>query len=231
MSSILKALKKLEHDKAVQKPGAFRIDADILRGGSSRRSFSSGVLLAAIAIFACGVGATYFFMKHDTSPAPAQPSQTSRNEPIREPSAVTTTVLPVSTNPAVEATLRPSEQSSPPPEKLLPIADKMKRSGQSTQQQQSQRLKSSETPPQAMPPEPRSAAPDAPPVAAAKPAVLKVDGIAFQDGGADGVAVVNGVAVSKGSVIEGARVEEIQKDRVRFSRGGEKFEIILDKSN
>jgi hypothetical protein len=32
-------------------------------------------------------------------------------------------------------------------------------------------------------------------------------------------------------VIEGARVEEIQKDRVRFSRGGERFEIILDKSN
>lgn len=71
------------------------------------------------------------------------------------------------------------------------------------------------------------------PLSAAPPkiAVLKVDGIAFQDGTAEGVAVVNGVAVSKGSEIEGARVEEIQKDCVRFSRGAEKFEIILDKSN
>lgn len=64
-----------------------------------------------------------------------------------------------------------------------------------------------------------------------KPAVLKVDGIAFQEGAADSLAVVNGTTVSKGSVIEGVRVEEIQKDRVRFSRGGEKFEVILDKSN
>jgi general secretion pathway protein B len=70
----------------------------------------------------------------------------------------------------------------------------------------------------------------APPVTT-KPASLKVEGIAFQDGGTDSVAVVNGVAVSKGSVIEGARVEEILKDRVKFSRGSEKFEIILDKTN
>ncbi len=58
-----------------------------------------------------------------------------------------------------------------------------------------------------------------------------MEGIAFQDGGTDSVAVVNGAAVSKGSVIEGARVEEILKDRVKFSRGSEKFEIILDKTN
>jgi type II secretory pathway component PulC len=74
-----------------------------------------------------------------------------------------------------------------------------------------------------------STPPFAPPVIPANP-VLKVHGIAFQDG-ADSVAVVNGITVSNGSVIEGARVEEIQKDRVRFSRGAEKFEIILDKSN
>lgn len=61
-------------------------------------------------------------------------------------------------------------------------------------------------------------------------AVLKVHGIAFQDG-AESAAVVNGITVSNGSVIEGAKVEEIQKDRVRFSRGGEMFDIILDKSN
>jgi general secretion pathway protein B len=58
-----------------------------------------------------------------------------------------------------------------------------------------------------------------------------VQGIAFQDGSANGVAVVNGVAVSNGSVIEGVRVEEIQNDRVTFSRDGKKFEIVLDKSN
>jgi type II secretory pathway component PulC len=93
--------------------------------------------------------------------------------------------------------------------------------------------KSAEIVPPAVPPEPEPVvsptAPGVPLVPPARP-VLKVDGIAFQDG-AESVAVINGVTVSNGSVIEGARVEEIQKDRVRFSRGGERFEIILDKSN
>jgi type II secretory pathway component PulC len=92
--------------------------------------------------------------------------------------------------------------------------------------------KSAEIVPQDVPVEPESVslpAPVAPLVPPARP-VLKVDGIAFQDG-ADSVAVINGVTVSNGSVIEGARVEEIQKDRVRFSRDGETFDIILDKSN
>jgi type II secretory pathway component PulC len=100
------------------------------------------------------------------------------------------------------------------------------------QKQPARSLKSAETVPQAVTAEPESVSPSAPVVPLVPPPrpVLKVDGIAFQDG-ADSVAVINGVTVSKGSVIEGARVEEIQKDRVRFSRGGERFEIILDKSN
>jgi general secretion pathway protein B len=228
MSSILKALKKLEHEKAVKKPGAFRIDADILRGGSPRRPFATSILFAAIAIFACGVGATYFFMKRDTRNAPAPSAQTSRNEAASVPSTGTATVQTVPAIPA-EHTLRAAA-------KVLPKGAQSERPERSSEYQQSQqtkqRVKTADDPPHAASPEPRSTTPVAPAVAAAKAAVvLKVNGIAFQDGGADGVAVVNGVAVSKGSVIEGARVEEIQKDRVKFSRGGEKFEIILDKSN
>jgi general secretion pathway protein B len=224
MSSILKALKKLEHDKAVQKPETFRIDADILRGGSPRRSFSTGVLLAAIAVFACGVGATYFFMKTST---PSQISQTSKNEVRSEPLTGTSPVVPTPTLPVAETLPHTAEHQQHQPAKPSPAADNPERS---TQSARNQALRA-EIPPQTMAaPEPKPVTPSTPP-SMAKPASLKVDGIAFQDGGTDGVAVVNGVTVSKGSVIEGARVEEIQKDRVKFSRGGEKFEIILDKSN
>ncbi len=59
---------------------------------------------------------------------------------------------------------------------------------------------------------------------------LKVNGIAFQDG-SDSVAVVNNIPVSKGSVIEGIRVDEIWRDRVQFSNGEEKFDIYLGKSS
>jgi hypothetical protein len=34
-----------------------------------------------------------------------------------------------------------------------------------------------------------------------------------------------------GAVIEGAKVEEIGKDRIRFSYGGESFEVPLGNSN
>jgi type II secretory pathway component PulC len=67
------------------------------------------------------------------------------------------------------------------------------------------------------------------PIVSARP-VVRVNGIAFQDG-SDSVAVINGVPVSRGALIEGIKVEEIQRDRVQFSYDGEKFEVNLGKSN
>lgn len=225
MSSILKALKKLEHDKAVKKPETFRIDADILRGGSHRRSFSVGALLASIAVFACGVGATYFFMK---SSLPVQTVLTSKSEIRSEPSLTNTPPeVPAPTLPVSESPL-PAEHLSRQPAKPAPVADnKPEHSGQSAGNQ-SQRA---EIVPRTVPPPESKPVTSSAPLVTTKPETLKVEGIAFQDGGTDSVAVVNGAAVSKGSVIEGARVEEILKDRVKFSRGSEKFEIILDKTN
>jgi general secretion pathway protein B len=226
MSSILKALKKLEQEKAARKPDSFRIDAEILRGGVQRsRFFSSGASLAAVALFLCGVGATYLYMKHDQTSAPVQQSQSSKSG-VGGDSSSDATLFPVSTLPAVQPQPRQPAKGISTPEKSEPSSRPM------VTQQYTQRVKSVEIVPQAVPAEPKSESPPVPVAPLVPPAksVLKVNGIAFQDG-ADSVAVINGVTVSNGSVIEGARVEEIQKDRVRFSRGGEKFEIILDKSN
>jgi type II secretory pathway component PulC len=60
---------------------------------------------------------------------------------------------------------------------------------------------------------------------------LRVNGIAFQNSSADSMAIVNGTPVSGGSIVEGATVEEIRRDRVLFQRNGEKFEIQLGQSN
>jgi general secretion pathway protein B len=219
MSSILKALQKLEQEKAARKPDSFRIDAEILRGGGQqRRFFSTGASLAAIALFLCGVGATYLFMKHEQTPAPVQQSQSGR----KVYPTVSATPFPVTTIPV-------AEPHSGPPAKGISAPQKKSRS---VEQQPTRSVKSAEIVPQVVPVEPKSVSPSEPPAPLVPPIrpVLKVNGIAFQDG-ADSVAVINGVTVSNGSVIEGARVEEIQKDRVRFSRGGERFDIILDKSN
>jgi general secretion pathway protein B len=67
------------------------------------------------------------------------------------------------------------------------------------------------------------------PAAQPGPPVLKVTGIGWQKGNADRLAIVNGRAVSEGAVVEGARVEEIFPDRVRFSFNDKTFEIPLGK--
>jgi hypothetical protein len=58
---------------------------------------------------------------------------------------------------------------------------------------------------------------------------LKVNGIALSDGETR-QAVVNGITVSKGSYVGGAKVEDILQNRVRFSRGGVKFDVIVGDS-
>lgn len=63
------------------------------------------------------------------------------------------------------------------------------------------------------------------------PPVLKVNGIAYQARDEDSMAVVNGVTVSNGSIIAGAKVEGVLPDRVQFSFKGEKFDVFLGKSN
>ena len=223
MSSILKALKKLEHEKSVRKPYSYRIDTEILQGeSSSRRSFPTSASLFAVVLFMCGVGATYVYMKHAKTPATVRPSQESITEVKNEPSKGIP-LLSVSNKAAAE----PKPRSSV---KVISDLEKSKPSSRSVDKNQSPGVKPAEMVPQALTPEPKPISPLLPVTPVVAKPVLKVNGIAFQDG-ADSVAVINGITVSKGSVIEGARVEEIQKDQVKLSRDGEKFYIILEKSN
>jgi general secretion pathway protein B len=59
---------------------------------------------------------------------------------------------------------------------------------------------------------------------------LKVTGIAWQKDSTDRVAVVNGTSVSEGVMVEGARVEKIFQDRVRFSFDQQTFDISLGRT-
>ena len=96
MSSILKALKKLEQEKAVRKPDSFRIDSEILRGSVQRRPVAKGASLAAIALFLCGVGVTYLIMRQDRAPtAQLQPPVISARVDVSSP--VTPMPVPMKT--------------------------------------------------------------------------------------------------------------------------------------
>jgi general secretion pathway protein B len=229
MSSILKALKRLEQEKATRKPEYIRIDAEILKSGSSRKLSSAALVIAACAVFASGGIAAYLFLKREAPPASAIKPQA----PL--PTTAGTAGSAVTAAPPASESVSSANRNAPPTTTLNPRSERPVSSSQPVIPRQQSRVEKAAEAGPSIPSttqvsEQKSAA-VAPVVPPAKQTLLKLDGIAFQDGGSDNLAVINGTTVSKGSVVEGARVEEIQKDRVKFSRGGEKFEIILDKSN
>ena len=67
------------------------------------------------------------------------------------------------------------------------------------------------------------------PVAQTEPPMeITVSGVAWQDERKARRAVVNGLLAREGSVVAGARISEIMKDRVRFSRAGATFDVIMN---
>lgn len=235
MSSILKALKKLEDEKSARRPDSLRIDAEILRGESLRSTSSMSVLLVAAFLFVCGAGATYVYMKRETGKISVRETPVAAVLPSERP-------LPAAPAPAaakIVAHLQKNDDRAqvPQPVKITAPKSEAKHAIPSPlhaapskpiiKHQSVRAVKPSVTIRPAVAP----TMPSAEDVSRPAAPMLKVNGIAYQDGGADSVAVVNGISVSSGSVIEGAKVEDIQMDRVRFSCGGEKFEVLLGKSN
>jgi len=222
MSSILKALKKVENDKKIGKPDQLGIDARILQDGYSNRFSRTAVSLIAIALFVCGSGAMYFYMKHGTTDvvAPQTPSPPSAS--TSQPPATEVT-SPESKNSSAE-TVSPAHLST------KPLNASSRTSNDPVKPPRSPQLEKLPDIPPIPVSRPEPIPTTTPAIAVTRPK-LTVNGIAFQEGGNDNLAIINGVTVSSGTIIEGVRVEDIQKDRVRFSQGGEKFEIILNKSN
>lgn len=60
------------------------------------------------------------------------------------------------------------------------------------------------------------------------PADIKLSGIAWQDERAFRRVVINGFLLKEGATVSGAKITDIQSDRVRFSSPSGQFEIKLD---
>lgn len=228
MSSILKALRKLEDDKSARKPDELKIDAEILRSDNSPRFSSAGIISVAFLLLAGGSGATYMYMKQDRLPEPARSIQTSmsreKQTAIPPASDIKTEQLPAAIV-VVPATGQKTAQAEPPAQHQV---------AKTTAELPAKPSKSATPVVVSRPVEiSKASRASTPPLTSSANSVplLRVNGIAFQNSNADSMAIVNGIAVSKGSIVEGITVEEVQKDRVLFQRNGEKFEIRLGQSN
>ncbi|MDR3581406.1 MAG: general secretion pathway protein GspB [Oryzomonas sp.] len=220
MSSILKALKKLEEEKSARTPDALKIDTEILRGGNPSRFPYRNVTLLAVLFFACGSALTYLYVRQGAHQADNLPPRTAQHTPSGA-------AEPRKTMPA-EGDLSRTVQVEPP-------RSRAKNAPASTLR--AKHLKNSRATASAVTGQPKPGIAATPP-AAPPPATpvkriptIRVDGIAYHFGSADSLAVVNGNTVYAGAIVEGVKVEEIGKDRIRFNYEGERFEVPLGKSN
>lgn len=226
MSSILKALKKVEHDQNISRPNTLSSLSDVKRTGAG--ATVTKFVLYGLILFALGGGTVYYRMKQPAPSGqlstPAQPSsgssapqESSLPKPVADiqPSSQQTSTSQTIGTPArpKPVTIHPSPISEP------------KQGVPKTARQQAPVLQS---PPL---PSPDPAVKPAPPQQISAPPRLEVNGIAYQGENGDSIAVVNGVSVSKRSVIEGVTVHEIHPDRVSFSRGGKIFDVELGKTS
>ncbi|HTY20612.1 MAG TPA: general secretion pathway protein GspB [Geobacteraceae bacterium] len=219
MSSILEALKKLEDEKATQQSGSGPIAGKVVKSGRRAKQRPKWLLpLEMMAVAAIAVLATYLIiggrstpLKTESPPPLAGPPQkSSQPEPYLAP--------PLPAEPV--SSMAPTSQwiSKAPPAKKSAPANKPPVDITPGQRSHAVTAQSAEptTP----------AKQDAKPV----PPPLQVTGIAWQKDNADRLAIVNGRQVGEGAVIEGAKVEEILPDRVRFSIDGRIIEVSLGRS-
>lgn len=223
MSSILKALKKLEDDKAAHRTGNLKLDAEILRSENGSSFFSTGVIAVSLLMMAGGSGATYFYLKREKAPV----ISSQQRPPVSVVPEIKTEPLPEAVVVVPAEDLKKPANSGAPRLLLQPPP-------------RSNTEKTISTPTPVRPAVASKAAalvkaPKPPLIPASKTTknvpTLRVNGIAFQNSAADSMAIVNGTPVANGSVVEDITVVKILKDRVLFQRDEEKFEIQLGQTN
>ena len=240
MSSILKALKKLEEEKLSQDDVQRRVNvsSDILRQPRDRRP--NRRLLQGIAFIGIVIVILLIIQlllkpapKEALLPAPAvtappvtAPPATVPPQPAFLPEAHKARMLPDQPAAPLPATgvkaARPQQQeTSSLPEPARPASS---RKFPLPELPGSEPLPVQTGQPKQLPKQ------AAPPVENAEPR-LTLSGIAWNKDSAERLAIINGQPASTGSHIGGAVVEEILPDRVRLSSKGRVFELSIGRSD
>jgi len=240
MSYILDALKKMEHEKVKKNRagGMTSISGELFREERSRPARGGGWRIIVVAVItAClGMAATWFYLKPGKAPvkaarpAPAPTSALQQASPT-PPQPAAPAPAPASAPPA--AAPQPAAQAALPAAALKAAPAAQAPAGQpvvaatapvAAPAPAKAESRNKETRKQASPAlvELKPSA-----VTVAPPADIKVSGIAWQEERNARRAVVNGFLMKEGSVVSGARIVEIQQDRVRFSSPGGDFELSM----
>ena len=224
MSYILDALKKIEHEKNKRTGpgGRVSISGDLFQERSrppARSGLWKIVLLVVVASLVAGAGTWFVLQGKDRNGATVVRLATpSLPVPANTPVVTPAVPLPVQTQSAPVAT--PPVQSSAP----VPAASKRTETagGEEASPREVRHSKK-----QIKAQQPAQYSKQTVQTVQA-PADIKLSGIAWQDERAARRAVINGFLFKEGAVVSGAKITDIQADRVRFSSAAGQFEIKLD---
>lgn len=229
MSSILKALQKLEQEKSTRRQGAPDVAGDIAKPAAAKQrspwlipAAMAGVTLLAVLITYAAMGG---FSRTRLAPvAVAPPAATLPEKATVSPTPAA--VSPATTPPSTSMQLPISQKRQNKEVAPAPTGTVATKSAPLPRQQA---VTPPQSPAQTTPPVPVKADP----ISSATPPLpaLKVTGIAWDKDSSSRLAMVNGAAVAEGGAVGGARVEEIFPDRVRFTAGKQNFEVLLGKSS
>jgi general secretion pathway protein B len=235
MSVILDALKKLDREKSSRRNGMPNIAVEILRADLPRPR--KRILLYFIAVSIATAATTYvgmaqfgFFLK-SSPPIPVNlPPPTKQGSPAPSKSDLSGSSLPAAVTPPapvqspepVRSSRGEAIQMSPKTEsdaehKISSVAPVEKKT--------SQNLASEEA--KIAPPNTIRLPDQAPERSITTPLSLRVSGIIWSEEPSKRIAVINGIPITEGSVIEGVKVVEIHPTRVRFFHNNRSFEIPL----
>jgi general secretion pathway protein B len=217
MSYILDALKKIEHDKnkKIRPDGRVSISGDLFQERSrptARAGVWKIVLLIAAASVVTGAGTWFVLLGSGKKSAAvvrpaAPPSRAPVNPPVMTPAVPSPVaappVLPTAPVPAASVNTETAGGEEPSPREVRRSKKQLKVQSPSSY--------------------PKQAVQTVPP-----PADIKLSGIAWQDERAARRVVINGFLLKEGAVVSGAKITDIQADRVRFSSAAGQFEIKLD---
>ncbi len=225
MSFILKALRKLEDEKAARKNGPVAIDSAILASDTNSPVLPrrSGKMMIAALVVMAGAIAGYIALRSSDAPVMrvrervAQPAAVAPVAPIARP-------VPASPLPQPAVAPLPVAETAVPPARPLAVSTLATASEQVNKRRHRTREASSGAARLASQEPPARGHEDAlaaPPAAAG----LTVSGIALQDDPSASMAVVNGALVKTGMSVGGVEVERIFVDRVRFKGTSGTFEV------
>lgn len=222
MSSILEALRKLEEEKAARRGSGGNIAGKVTSAGRPPRQRPVWLVPAGMAAAAAAAVLVTYAAMGGFSPRHGETVSPRGSEPASPPLAI-----------AAPQSAAPDGSGRAPASGLMLPAEQRSPGAAATGQAIPAPLPAVKQPPQ--PPSSQGEATAGHTGAAAQPAAgeqlpaFTVSGIAWQKDSASRLAVVNGVSVAEGNMIEGARVREILPDRVLFSFNRQEFEVHLGK--